>query len=504
MPVKKTVSRNRINISKSSFTRGIQCLKSLYFKKYYPNLEDPITEQQQALFDAGHTIGDLAKKRFPGGVDLDEYIPSNFAKAFSETKRLLAEKAPAIYEAGFSVDNLLCFMDILVFKDGKYYAYEVKGSVKVNDVYYWDAAFQYYVITSTGIPLEDISIMHLNTEYVKQGEIEVNELFTVVSVKEKVLELQSEVKAHISTMKAMLKRKAIPPIDIGGHCSHPYQCSFTGHCWKHVPEGSVFSYKGFKTITKWELYEAGHMLVEDIPDDYGLNETEQFITTSTKNNTKYIDQPAISSFLDKLNYPLYYLDFETMFMISIPIYDGSSPFQQIPFQYSLHIQKGINSECEHRYYLANADRNVDPRFEFIDKLIEDLGNQGDIIVYNATFEKGILNGIKSFLPQYSDEIDAIIDRIVDLIVPFRSKHVYSPDMKGSYSLKYVLPALVPHLSYENMDIGDGGAASANYLSLFDEVDENISNEKRKKLLEYCELDTWGMVEILRVLRSICL
>ena len=490
----------KLNISKSSFTRGLQCHKSLYLKKHHPDLEDPISESQQAIFDGGTDIGILAQQLFPGGVDLGDFIPGNFPKAFSETGRLLSEENTTIYEAGFKHENLLCFMDILTGTDKKYKAYEVKGSTSVKDIYLWDTALQYYVITSNGIELEDISVVYLNTSYIKNGEIDVHQLFTIESVKERILLLQPEVKQHIKQMNAMLAIPDIPDIVIGPHCSDPYDCSFMGHCWKQVPNNSVFSYKGIKGNTKWELFNSDIITVEEVPDNYPLNNTEQLVVSSLKNKSSYINKDAITSFVEGLVYPLYFLDFETLFMVSIPIYDNSSPFQQIPFQYSLRVQKKKDSNVEHLEFLADATKDIDPRISLIENLIRGIGTTGSIITYNESFEKGRLREIKACFPQYSAKIDNMISRVVDLMGPFRSRHLYTHDMKGSYSIKKVLPALVPELTYEGMDIADGGAASSSFMKLFNESDSATINKTRGDLLKYCEMDTFAMVEILNVLK----
>ena len=259
---------------------------------------------------------------------------------------------------------------------------------------------------------------------------------------------------------------------------------------------SVFSYKGIKGKTKWELFNADIVTVEEIPDNYPLNNTEQLVVSSIKNQSSHIDKNAIKSFTDGLKYPLYFLDFETLFMVSIPIYNNSRPFQQIPFQYSLHIKKSKDSNVEHLAFLADATIDVDPRIKFIENLIQVIGTAGDIVTYHAPFEKGILKDIKKLLPQYSTEIDNMISRVIDLMSPFQSRHYHAPEMKGYYSLKKVLPALVPRLSYEGMDIADGGAASSSFKKLLDETDPEVIDKTRKDLLKYCELDTFAMIKIL--------
>jgi hypothetical protein len=194
-------------------------------------------------------------------------------------------------------------MDILTKKGGKYNAYEVKGSSGVKDTHIWDTAFQYHVITSSGIELEDISVVHFNKSYVRNGEVDIQQLFTIQSVKDRVLPLLPKVKEYLKQMNIMLGSKTIPNIKISPHCGSPYGCCFASHCWKDVPDNSIFSYKGLKGKTKWELFNSDIVTVENIPDNYKLNNTEQLVVSSIKNNQSYINNEAVNSFVSNLNYP---------------------------------------------------------------------------------------------------------------------------------------------------------------------------------------------------------
>lgn len=485
-------------ISKSAFIKGLQCHKALYLKKYKTELEDPITESQQAIFDKGISNGVLAQSLFPGGTDLGEYIPSNFNKVFSETPSLLKGETP-IYEAGFNDDGLMCFMDILSKNNGKWSAYEVKGSTSVKDTYLWDTAFQYYVITSSGVELEDISIVYINNQYVRVGDVNIEELFTIESVKERILPLIPKVKAHIKLMKAMLAAKNIPDIDINPLCFDPYTCSFWGHCWKNIPDYSVFNVSRLKQDKKFELYNNDIILVNDIPDEFALSHNQQLQVSCEKSGESIIDKDEIKTFVDSLNYPLYFLDFET-FNPSVPKFDYSKPFQQIVFQYSLHILEKPDGELVHKEFLAET--NGDPRLAMIEQLIKDLDTNGDIIVFNMGFETGRLNEIGRDFPKYKNAIDNINNRVVDLMIPFSKKHYYTPEMKGSYSIKKVLPAIVPKYSYADLNISEGMAASLAFEELYNEKDKDRVGVIRKDLLAYCKLDTLAMVEILNVLREV--
>ncbi|PLX13380.1 MAG: DUF2779 domain-containing protein [Marinilabiliales bacterium] len=488
-------------LSKSTFVRGCQCHKSLYLNKYHRELKDDVSEMLQLVFDTGQNVGELAQDLFPGG----EYgtfpgeIPSY--ESVKRTNQLIDAGVEVIYEATFLFDEVIVAMDILVKGKKGWEAYEVKSSTSVSETYIKDASIQSYVIKGSGFSLNDISIIHINKQYVKRGAIDVNQLFIIESVYDSAMQNQDWVRINIKEFKKVLKQDQIPDIQIGPHCSDPYECDFTGHCWQHVPDNSVFSYKGLTGKRKWELFDNGYITIDDIPADQSLNNTEQLVVDCEKNNVEYIDKDAIRSFVNQLKYPLYYLDFETLFMVTIPIYDNSRPFQQIPFQYSLHIQQVPGEKVEHKEFLAEASRETDPRTEFINKLIADIGNTGSIVTYNASFEMGKLKDIKEAFPHYSNSIDAINARVVDQMAPFRARHFYKPEMKGSYSIKKVLPALVPELSYEGMPIADGGAASAAFLKLLDETDQDVITKTRKALLEYCELDTWAMVKIQDVLNK---
>lgn len=493
------VMQKTFTISKSAFIRGLQCHKSLYLKKHYPELEDVVSEPQQMIFNKGTHVGLLAQQLFPGGVDLGKHIPNDFETSFSETNRLLHEGQNVIYEAGFRFNNLMCYMDIFVERDGKYYAYEVKGSTSVKDVNLWDIAFQYHVITSSGIELEDIFIVYLNNQYVRQGALDIHQLFRIESVKSRIARRLPKVKVYLDVMQEMLAKPDIPNVDIGQHCSVPYGCSFRGYCWKDVPDYSVFNISNLNANKKFDLYQKGIVKIADVPDDYALSRGQRLQVEAEKTGKTYINKPEIKKFVNSLHYPLYFLDFES-FQSAIPLFDNSKPYQQTIFQYSLHILDKPGGTLQHKEFLAEP--KGDPRIPFVEQLIKDLGTTGDIMVFNKSFESGQLRLIARTFPRYASAIKAINNRIVDLMTPFLRKHYYTTAMNGSYSIKKVLPALVPRFSYDNMNINNGMAASMLYENLYYETVPAIIDKTKKDLLEYCGLDTLAMVEILKVLEKV--
>lgn len=486
-------------LSKSTFLRGTQCQKSLYLHWHHPELKDKLSSMQKAIFSQGTDVGKLAQQLFPGGIDAGIHVPDNYQKSIEMTSQLIRDGADVIYEAGFSLNGLHCFIDILVRDGSSWKAYEVKSSTQVKQVNLLDAAFQYYVMTSCGLNLTDVALVVLNTSYERTGDLDIMQLFRIDSVFGQVLNLQGRIQKNIAVFFSVLNASSVPPLDIGPHCTDPYVCDFHSHCWQHVPEYSIFNISRLSADKKWDLYHQGILHFEDIPQDFRLNDDQwQQVQSELKGET-HIDKVAVSRFLDGLNYPLYFLDFES-FQPAVPMFDHSRPYQQIVFQYSMHVLESPSSPVKHASFLANADGS-DPRIPFIRQLIGEIGDTGDIIVFNRAFEAGRLNEIAANFPDLQFLISNIVSRMKDLMVLFQQRHFYLPQMKGSYSIKQVLPALVPGISYDNMPIGDGGSASMAFTTLLRESDPETISTIRENLLEYCKLDTQAMVEILRVITS---
>jgi hypothetical protein len=487
-------------LSKSTYLRGKQCRKSLYLHWHQPELRDPISPMQQAIFSQGTDVGRLAQQLFPGGVDAGIYLPDKYTKSVEMTSQLMTEGADVIYEAGFSVNNLHCFVDILVKSGEGWKAYEVKSSTNLKPVNLLDAAFQYHVMTTSGLKVDEISLVVLNSSYERIGNLDITSLFKIEPVTAQVLKLQPQIEKEVSDFLAMLEGDTVPDIDIGPHCSDPYDCDFHGHCWQHVPEYSVFDISRLSGEKKWELYRMGILKFEDIPDGFRLNHAQWQQVKAELRNEQHIDRDSISKFTGSLNYPLYFLDFES-FQPAVPLFDRSHPYQQIVFQYSLHIQDSPGAEIRHASFLAEADGS-DPRIPFIENLVKAIGDTGDIIVFNRSFEAARLNEVAAGFPQYTLPVKNILGRIKDLMLLFQHRHYYVPEMRGSYSIKQVFPALVPGFSYDGLSIADGGSASLAFTGLMGETDLVKIMETRQNLLDYCKLDTLAMAEILKVLKAV--
>lgn len=484
-------------LSKSTYMRGRQCPKALWLYKYRRELIPPVDPARQAVFDTGTEVGLLAQQLFPGGVDCSPEDPRDFAPAIAATQQAVAEGRTVIYEAAFLHEGVLAALDILAKDADGWKAYEVKSSTSPKEYQWHDAALQVHVIEGCGIPLVDISIVHLNNGYVRQGAIDVQQLFAITSVKKLVDRERLDVPARIEALKAVLQEPEQPVLDIGPHCSSPFACDFRQYCWAHVPAaGNVFQLT--RALGKdWELYQRGILLLKEIPDDEPLSTAQKRQVEGAKHGTATIERPALQRWLDGLRYPLHHLDFETC-MPAVPLFDGTRPFQQLPFQYNLHVQQQPGAAPEHRAFLA--DGAGDPRAAFAERLLADIGPEGDILAYNATFEKMILKQLARDLPQHASALHALIARIKDLHTPFKAGWYVVPAMNGRTSIKVVLPALVPHLRYDDLAVQEGDSASRLFTQLLRGRYAGDMAQLRDDLLAYCHLDTQAMVEVLAVLQ----
>jgi hypothetical protein len=490
-------------LSKSTYMRGIKCPKSLYLNKHGKALRDEISDSQEFIFEQGTEVGLLAQELFPKGIDCSPESFYDYGPSIQKTKELIDKGQKVIYEASFQFDGVLCAMDILVKSGDGYKAYEVKSSTSISDTYIQDGSLQYYVMMNCGINIKDISIVYINNQYVRKGKVDVEKLFTSESILSEVLELQKEVPANIKAFKKLLDSKAIPQVDIGPHCGSPYPCDFMGHCWKHVPEYSVFDISRLRSEKKFEMYSRGIMSFEQITEDVQgefLNHKQIIQVKSELEQTIVIERDPIKEFINDLSYPLYFLDFETM-QTAIPLYDNCRPYQMIVFQYSMHKLNTERAELEHFEFLADP-KDGDPRLKFIKQLMKDCGVMGDILTYNIAFERTKVKELIADYPEYEKPLENIANRMKDLMIPFQQRWYYKPEMRGSYSIKKVLPALVPELSYEDLEIQEGGTASAVYAQMATGGFDGDIDQTRKALLAYCNLDTYAMVMLLNKLKEI--
>ncbi|MBK7568908.1 MAG: DUF2779 domain-containing protein [Bacteroidetes bacterium] len=480
-------------ITKSGYMKGLQC--ELAFYNWWNKIEESISESAEGRMNDGTEVGKLAQKLAPGGVDLDTLDLPIWTLA--EKTKVLLESALPIYEATFITDiqpKLLCKVDILVPDKRGWQIWEVKATNSVKPEHIQDLAFQTFVLERCGIKITKIALVHLNKEYIRIGPLNIQKLFVVEDVIEEVRAVMVSIEEKLNQMYTNGMLSQAPHKNIGAHCNAPYACGYQDICWKTFPEKDNI-YTIPRLGKKGDYYfDSGIYHLEDL-DPNILTEKQRSVWDAHINKTIINNKEEIISFLNDSNYPQYFLDFETI-NPAIPIWDNTKPYQQIPFQYSLHIIRKPNAEPEHLEFLDDAS-GADPRPSLSYKLIQDLGNSGTIWTFNQSFESGRINELSILFPEYKKELGNILNRINDLITPFRNLWYYDPAMQGSSSIKKVLPVLVPELNYENLEIGDGATAMDMFLRLVKGDSELIlkKEEIMFNLREYCKLDTWAMVKI---------
>jgi len=480
-------------LSKSRYLHGLQCPKYLWLETRGTVPKNDYDEPTEERLARGHRVGEVARQLFSGGVEIP-YQGVSIERQLQQTMEAL-KSSKVIYEASFQYNGVFIKADILRKVRGGWELFEVKSSGTPKETHYDDLAVQYHVITNAGIRLTKAHLVHINTSYQRKGRLDPSRLFSIEDLTEDVRTMQPVVKRQIAVQKKMLTG-AEPDIPIGPYCSDPYECQFTNHCWQQVPdEGSVFELAG-KGVDRFQLYQEGIKKLTDVPLERLKGKQRQQAEAAGKKQT-IVNKEGLREFLDRLWYPLCFLDFET-FMEAVPSYDGQHPYQQIPFQFSLHVLKKPGGRLYHHEYLAQP--NVDPREEFLDALLQAIPEDGSILVYYQPFEKGRLEELAARYPRRKQQIRKLIDRMVDLLEPFKARHLYSWKQRGSHSIKAVLPAFVKELSYDDLEIADGGAAMEAYHEMCALADSPRKLAAlRKNLLAYCRQDTLAMVRLLEVL-----
>ncbi|MGI7847749.1 DUF2779 domain-containing protein [Campylobacter jejuni] len=378
---------------------------------------------------------------------------------------------------------------------------EVKSSTSLKNIYTDDCSLQYYVLSNLNYKIKQVNLIYLNNEYIREDFLDINKLFIINDITKEVLLYQEQVKENLKYFEEILNKKEEPNIDIGTHCFNPYECEGYEYCWnkqRNLCENeNIFNISRLNTNKKFEFYYKNIIDLKDIKDLSNFNENQQIQIKASLNQEIYINKDNIKKFLDTLNYPIYHLDFET-FMQAVPEFKGIKPYMQIPFQYSLHIDH--KDKLEHKEFLSEC--GVDPRYELAKKLINDIPKDVCVLAYNASFEKGVIRNLAITYPELSEYLLNIEKNIKDLMLPFQNKDYYHYKMQGSYSIKKVLPALIPDMekAYKDLELIHNGNEAMQSFELMQNMDQNTQVKYRKALLEYCKLDTLAMVKNFKTFR----
>lgn len=496
-----------MKLSKTNFLICLDCAKNAWLKIHKPDIyqKKSLSSFERNIIDAGNQIDELARGLFAGGTLIES------RDDLEMTGTLMRDKTSVIYQPVFSTEKFVIVSDIFVWNSNTsvYDLYEVKSSTvseeeggRKTEDYLIDMAFQKNVLNDLGISIGSLNLVRLNKKYVRKGEINLQELFFIENFTDQVNEILEDTKQKMEGAYELLANESEP----AGHCD----CILKGrnsHCttaWysnSDLPEYPVHAIARIHKKKLIELVDSNIFSIHDVPEDFELSDNQRRQVNTAQSSKEYIDKDGISEFLQTMHYPLAFLDYET-YPSAIPKYNGYRPYQQIPFQFSLHVVESPGGELIH-YDFIYTDQNCPDEY-FAEALKKYLPETGSVVVWNQKFEKGINKQIGEHLSEYKDFMEDVNNRVVDLMIPFFGKTTMydHPEFKGSASIKYVLPALVPTLSYKSMHIQEGGTASDTWNRIVSgEYSVEDRSIKIQALKDYCHLDTLAMVEIWKVLNT---
>jgi len=490
------------NLSKSKIISYRQCPKRLWLEIHKPELKDD--SASEAVFAIGNQVGDMAQEVYDTDgtgvlIDINEI---GWSEAFARSEQLLCEGKSIIFEAAMRTKGALALADVMIpvpddsgGKGLQWDMIEVKSAASVKDYHRDDIAVQSYIATACGVPLSSVSLAHIDTSFVYQGDGDYSGLFHCADLTEEAMSRHDEVEQWLSGAHEVVARDQEPDICTGGHCSSPFACPFIAHCQSQEPqpEFPISCLPNFKKKAKL-LADDGITELRDIPKSM-LNSTQVKVQENTLAGTTYFDADGAAAELARETVdgaPHYFLDFETS-NSAIPIWKGTRPFQQVPFQFSLHTLHPDGTLDQETFLDLSGD---DPRRDFAEALVKACGTTGPVFVYNAGFEKTVIRREAIAFPDLADELSAIVERVVDLL-PIARNYYYHPSQNGSWSIKYVLPAICPDLHYSELEgVQDGQMA----ISAYQEAIKPDTTPERKaeiysQLDKYCALDTLAMVRL---------
>lgn len=476
-----------ISLSKSKILLNRQCPRRLWLQTFKPELavED---ESAIARFRDGNAVGDIARKLNQNGIFVETL---NKDKALEETEVALQGNPVPVFEAAFMAEDVLVRVDVLLPEGNGFRLVEVKSSTSMKDYHLDDVKIQSWVMEKAGIRPTHVALAHINSEFIYPGNFEYQGLLTEVDLSGNVRESIAEVDEWVKSAKKTVNLQDEPLIEPGAQCSTPFSCSFQGHC---SPQDDHIEYPveilpyGKALIAK--LKTEGFKDLREVPEGRFDNPKHIRVHRSSVSGQSELDDEAVK-LMQSLPYPRYYLDFETI-AFAVPIWVNTSPYTQLPFQWSCHIEDAQGNISHQEFLDTTGD---DPRKAFAESLVRVLGENGPIVVYNAPFEGARMRELAANFPDLANLLLDAVDRLFDLL-PIARNHYYHPAMKGSWSIKAVLPTIAPELNYANLLVGNGGMAQDAYRDIINPItNQQKREEMRKGLLEYCKQDTMAMIKI---------
>ncbi|MEK7585904.1 MAG: DUF2779 domain-containing protein [Patescibacteria group bacterium] len=493
-----------MKLTKTDYLIYKDCAKNAWLKVHKPDIyyAEPLSAFDQGIIETGNEVDTLARSLFPDGVLVTD------RSGTEETKKLVEAQTPVIYQPVFETDLYKVICDILVWNSSTklYDLYEVKASNSGEDkkakdkLYSQDIAFQHLVLKELQIPVGNLYLIRLNAEYTRAGDLDIKELFSIENFTDQVFEITDSVAEEMKNAQEILRDDKEP---VGackcitrGRSSH---CTTFSYSNPDVPEYSIhdISRIGSSKRKLEDLVDSSILSIYDVPSEFTLSDKQRNQVDAVQSGKTFIDKEGVSNFLDKISLPISFLDYET-FPSAIPRFAGYHPFNQIPFQFSIHILEEVGQESLHAEFLFTQDKNPDQAF--IESLQEHLPESGSVLVWHKSFEMGRNKELAERNPERKEFLENLNSRIVDLEDVFTEQYFIHPEFRGKTSIKYILPVLAPELSYKALDISEGATASDTWNKIVTKqfsVEE--AQEKIKSLLIYCKLDTHAMYAIWKYL-----
>jgi CRISPR/Cas system-associated exonuclease Cas4 (RecB family) len=486
-------------LSKSKLIAFRQCPRRLWLEVHKPELRED-SAGAEARMEAGNELGRLARKLYDpeGKGETIDFQEIGFGKALERSKAVLAQAKP-VFEAGYSANGALAFADVMLpvsrgAGEPAWRMVEVKSSTSVKDYHREDASIQAYIARNAGVPLQSIAVAHIDSQFVYPGDERYDGLLVEEDLTAETDSLRSQVEQWIGAAHEVAARPTEPEVRTGGQCSDPFQCGFYHYCSAGEPKPEM----PVSWLPRIQKQELKHFIetrsitdLRDVPDGY-LSEIQLRVKRATIAGKPFFDKGGAARELSSHGLPACFLDFETV-QFAIPVWKGTRPYQQLPFQFSLH-KLSADGELTHSEFLDLT--GADPSLAFAEALVVSCAGRGPVFVYNAQFEAGRIRELGERVPRLAGALSAVASRIVD-VLPVARRYYYHPDQHGSWSIKAVLPSMVPELDYDALSgIKDGQMASAGFLeAIRPDTTPERREELRRQLLEYCWLDTYALVRV---------
>lgn len=491
-----------MTLSKSDYILFLKQPAWLWLKKHDKAKLPEIDPATQAMFDSGHLFESYAEQLFPSTVKLGFSDYSEYVSLPKRTFDALNKGAKTIIQGRFEVENITCIIDVLDRVEGNVFdLYEIKSSTSVKIDHEYDLAFQVVVLEQAGLSIRNVGVIHVNNKYVRKGVIDSKEITKTTDVTTAVRLLINETKQNIQQALKIMQSNTPPGMSPRFVRLGPIDewLAIYKSLYAELNPHSIYHLSTLRPQLIGELEDLGITQIKDIPDQIKLSEKQRRQVQVTKTNQRIIDKTKIFEFVDNLKYPLYFLDYETLSSV-IPSFDGIRPYQQVPFQYSLHILEHPGAPLQHKEYLHRE--NTHPGLPLLQRLKEDIGDKGTVLVWYEKFEKSRNKELGEMFPEYADFMQGVNNRVIDLMVPFSEGWFVDKDFFGSASIKKVLPVLVSELSYKELNIQEGASAQRLWMeTILDGKNAETKNQIMTDLIEYCKLDTLAMVQLFKVLQA---